>query len=179
MESSVLTSTFLLTLLLLVGLFFFIRASTKDRIEIIYLKSAQPQEDLLQSIQSYFDQRSYRIAGVNSEQNQVTFEGFVKPSLFLAAFLSALAAIGGLCLTLVLSIAVKGFSPFWFTGALIAPLAGWFYWRGAGRVEQVLLKVDTVAPEAQSPHNLVMLTAHRDEIAEFQRSLALEVVEYE
>ncbi|HSF73309.1 MAG TPA: cofactor assembly of complex C subunit B, partial [Microcoleus sp.] len=47
MNTAVLPSTFVLTLLLAVGLFFFIKASVKDRIEQVKLASESAQESLL------------------------------------------------------------------------------------------------------------------------------------
>ena len=49
MDAAVLQSTFLLTLLLSVGLFFFIRASTKDRTEVMRLGSEQDENTLMTS----------------------------------------------------------------------------------------------------------------------------------
>jgi uncharacterized membrane protein len=102
-NTAVLSSTFLLTLLLAVGLLFFIRASVKDRIQQVQLIAEEPEESLLSRLQQYFDQRAYRVAAVDAATNQVIFQGFVRPSWFLAIFLTVLAACGILCLSLVLS----------------------------------------------------------------------------
>lgn len=106
MNSAIIPSTFLLILLLAVGLFFFIRASVKDRTEQVKLISEQAQESILQQLQAYFAQRAYRVAKVDDRENQVTFEGVVRPSFFLAVFLTLLAAAGTLCLALVLSMLI-------------------------------------------------------------------------
>ena len=92
MNTTILSSTLLLTLLLAVGLFFFIRASVKDRTEQVKLIAEQPEESLLTQLQEYFDQRAYRIDSVDAATNHVTFSGFVRPSWFLAIFLTLLAA---------------------------------------------------------------------------------------
>lgn len=175
MDTPVLSSTLLLTLLLVVGLFFFIRASTKDRIEIIRLQAPTPQDSTLQQIQQYFVERAYQVTAVNEEHGQVTFEGFVRPSLALALFLTGLAGVGGLCLALVVSILFPKVSGLLIgLSVLIAPLAGVFYWRGSARPETVLLTVESIAnPTQQHPGSLITVKAHRDELAELQRNLSL------
>lgn len=174
MNAPTLTSTAFLTGLLGIGLFFFIRASTKDRTEVVRLLSTEPETSLLERIQAYFTQRAYRIAGVDAAQNQVKFEGFVRPSLFLALFLTGLAAIAILCLSLVFSMLFPAWAPLFPALVLAAPVAGIFYWKKAGRSEQVLLRVDTITPGSGTPQQVLTVTAHRDELAELQRCLKLE-----
>jgi hypothetical protein len=175
MQTSILSSTALLTLLLSVGLFFFIRASTKDRIEVAQLMSDQSEESLLDGLKQYFADRAYRVISLDAEQNQVTFEGFVRPSLFLAIFLSSLAAIGIFCLVLVLSYLFPAAGNWLLLLVLLAPGAGVFYWKKSGRLEQVAVKV---GPNQESQiHRLLTVTAHRDELAELRRSLNLKSAE--
>ena len=168
MQSSVLSSTFFLTLLMMIGLVFFIRASTKERIEMVQFAIAQPSDDTLAHLQSYFLQRSYKSiakstasttdkssdlsidaprisstqqVGQNGMTRQV-FEGMVRPSVFLAFLLFVLAGIGFLCLALVLSILLPQLGAYvWFLGVL-APAASLFYWKKSSRLEQVSLKVE-------------------------------------
>lgn len=171
MDSSILWSTFVLTSLMLVGLFFFIRASVKARIQVAALQVEQPPAALLAQVQEYFAQRAYRVVATEPEQNKITFEGVVSPSWFLAILLSGLAAVGALCLMLILSILMPQYSQILPGFVLVAPLAGLFYWRGAKRLEKVVLQLKAIAPDqAQS---LLMVTGHRDELAEFQRALKL------
>jgi hypothetical protein len=186
MNDSVIVSTLVLTVLLMVGLFFFIRASTKDRTQQVTLISEQPEDSLLNQLRQYFGQRAYRVAAIDAAANQVTFEGKVRPSLFLAVFLSALAAVGMLCLMLVLSMVLPNWSMLWIGLLLLSPLAGVFYWRGAERVEQVSLTIGTLSSEgtprvAQDPtkagKSVITVTAHRDELAELRRALSLSASE--
>lgn len=177
MITPVLASTALLTLLLAVGLFFFIRASTKDRTEVVTLVTERPQESLLEQLQNYFTHRAYRIVTVNAAENRVTYEGVVRPSLFLAIFLTALAAVGILCLALVLSLLFPQWANILPSLVLIAPIAGLFYWQKAGRAEQVSLRVETLAGDNASVQHLITVTAHRDELAELRRALALQPFE--
>jgi len=125
-NTAVLSSTFLLTLLLAVGLLFFIRASVKDRIQQVQLIAEEPEESLLSRLQQYFDQRAYRVAAVDAATNQVIFQGFVRPSWFLAIFLTVLAACGILCLSLVLSMLYPTFASF-FSGASSTSTKRWSF----------------------------------------------------
>lgn len=175
MIATTISSTFLLTILLSVGLFFFIKASVKDRTEAVQLISIQPEESLLVQVQQYFTDRSYRVASVDADQNQVTFEGFVRPSWFLAIFLSLLGAIGILCMVLVLSMLFPQVGLLFLALELLSPLAGIFYWQNAGRAEKVSLKFERVGgEETQTSHSLITVTAHRDELAILQKTLNLQ-----
>ena len=176
MDSTVSQSTFLLTLLLSVGLFFFIRASTKDRIEIMRLGSEQNEDTLMNSLKEYFRSRSYRVLAVDSTKNQVTFEGFVSPSWFLAVFLTLLAAVGLGCLALVLSMLFPDFGQFFLLLILFSPLSGFLYWKKSGRLEKVSLKMENI-PSGQDFSSTITVTAHRDELAELQRALQLKTLD--
>lgn len=173
MDTPILSSTFLLTLLLVVGLFFFIRASVKDRTEQEKLISQEPEESLLARLQQYFDERAYRVAAVDAATNQVTFQGFVRPSWFLAIFLTLLAACGILCLSLVLSFLYPTFTNFFLGLVILAPIAGVFYWKKAGRSEQVSLTVESLPTAKTGQQTLLTVTGHRDELAQLKQSLHL------
>jgi Cofactor assembly of complex C subunit B len=180
MQTPVLSSTALLTILMSIGLVFFIRASTKDRIQVAKLVTPQQGEPLLEQIQQYFTQRAYRIATVDAAKNQVTYEGFVRPSVFLAVFLTLLAAIGLLCLALMLSFSFPDATSLLPGLVIFAPLAGIFYWKKSARPEQVLLQVEALSDSNQpssAQQSLLTVTAHRDELAELQRSLNLTPLE--
>lgn len=177
MTTPVLPSTFLLTLLLVVGLVFFIRASVKDRTETEKFISELPDSSLAEQIQQYFSQRAYRLVDVDAETNQIAFEGMVRPSVFLAIFLTLLSAVGFLCLALVLAIAAPVSAPWGFGLVILAPAAGLFYWRGAKRPEKVLLRIDSEAAENGCGQSVITVMAHRDELAEFRRSLPFKVAE--
>lgn len=177
MNIPVLPSTFLLTLLLMIGLLFFIRASVKDRTQTAKFVSDLPEESLAGQLQQYFSQRSYRVMDVDAEQNQIAFEGIVRPSLFLAIFLTALFAIGTLCLSLVASILVPDYATAPFLSVLFSPLAGVFYWRRAKRPEKVVLRVESEQADNQVGKSVITVIAHRDELAELQKTLTLKSAE--
>ncbi len=178
MQNPVLASTALLTALLAVGLAFFIRASTKDRIEVSQFMAEQQGEPLLERLQQYFVGRAYRLAAVEAAENKVIYEGMVRPSWFLAIFLSLLAAVGLLCLALVLGMLVPRAATLLPGLVLLAPLAGLFYWRKSARPERVALQVEFLQ-DAATPRSLVTVTGHRDEVAELKQALGLKLLETE
>ena len=174
MDTAILPSTLLLTLLLSVGLLFFIRASTKDRTEIAQLVCKQDEATLMPQLREYFQARSYRVAAVDPEKNQVTFEGNVRPSWFLAGFLTLLAATGFICLSLVLSVLFPSYSTVFLGLVILSPLSGVFYWKKAGKLEKVSLKVEASQSE-QNFSSMITVIAHRDELIELQKALPLKL----
>ncbi len=185
MGHTTITSTFLLTLLLLVGLFFFIRASAKDRTEQLRLASAESVETLHQQLKDYLDGRAYRVKAFEGENGRVIWEGWVQPSLGLAFFLSFLAAVGLFCLALVLQLAVPQGGSLWLGVLLLCPLAGWFYWNKAGRLEEVTYRILSVqgatdlldvTPPATA-QSILKIAAHRDELLSLQQAIALQALE--
>ena len=197
MQSPVLSSTFFLTLLMMIGLVFFIRASTKERIEVVQFAIAQPLDDALEQLQTYFLQRSYQAIddeAVQSSSQGTTkrvFEGMVRPSVFLAFLLFILASVGFLCLALVLSILLPQLGALVWSLVLLAPAASLFYWKKSSRIEQVSFKVehfsqastsDTTESEAEgktaprgadagADETKVTVMGHRDELASLQQAL--------
>lgn len=171
MNFPILSSTFFLTLLLLVGLFFFLRASVKDRTEQAEFVAVGSEDWLLGQLQDYFSRRAYQVASLNAAESLVTFEGFVRPSWFLAIFLSLLAAVGLSCLALVLSLILPAGSSWLLLLPLLAPAAGWFYWKGAGRIERVLLQVGSKGEVEGESSLLIAVTAHRDELRQLKETL--------
>ncbi len=175
MDNPILPSILLLTLLLFVGLFFFIRAATKDRTEVAQLMSDQNEAALMPKLKEYFQKRAYQVTALNREQNQVIFEGFVRPSGFLAFFLTLLAATGSLCLSLVLSFVFPSYSAASLGVILLSPIVGVFYWKKAGRFEKVSLKLESSLSGDKSKSRITV-TAHRDELLELRRSLELKQI---
>jgi len=158
-------STFLLTLLLMIGLFFFIRGSIKDRTEIVTISCQDNQDNILSYLRDYFQQRAYKVSSIEPETNKVTLEGLVSPSVFLAVFLSFLAGCGLFCFALVLSMlfATETYLFIWLL--IFSPLAGFFYWKGAKRIEKVAFRLDE---NNQSDDTLITIQAHRDELIQLQ-----------
>ncbi len=175
-QSNIISSTFILTLLMMIGLFFFIRASVKDRTEEVKYRVNLPEEALLPRLQTYFDQRSYQVKALDPQENQVTFEGYIKPSLFMAIFLSFLAGLGFFCLGLVISYLYPFLHYFPYLLAILSPLAGVFYWLKAGKIETVKLKIETITNN-QEISSIITVIAHRDELIAMNQQLSLEMID--
>lgn len=166
-------STLILTLLLMVGLFFFIRASVKDRIEKVTLITSATEDQTLEHLKNYFQNRSYQVISIDAEKNKVVFEGFVSPSWFMAILLSSLAVCGFFCLNLVLSYL---YSPHnWFLLLiLLSPLAGVFYWQKSARLEKLSLQLESKLNTETKDESIVTLIGHRDELIELQKTFPFE-----
>ena len=148
---------------MVIGLVFFIRASTKDRIEVMQFSSRQDADALRQAVIKYFYSRAYKPLseedqseedGAESDNNQaasdgptilngMTFVGMVSPSIFLAVFLSGLAAAGFACLGLVSVMLFPAWGAAVWALVVVSPLAGVFYWRKSSRPEKIVLRVDS------------------------------------
>jgi hypothetical protein len=169
----VLASTLILTLLSLIGLIFFIRASVKERSSLLQCLVDASDSDRLSQLQNYFAQRAYQIIQVNAEQQQVILEGYVRPSYFLAIFLSTMAALGLLCFALVLNMLLPNLGNRAIAIVVLFPLAGIFYWQKAGRLEQISLSVNPIPTEKLDenlPGNqLLSIRGHRDELTQLKQ----------
>ena len=174
MDFPALGSTLLFTIFSLIGLVFFIRSSVKDRTQQIRAWIDNPESGILDEVKSHFNRRAYRITQVDPVQQAIAFEGSVQASPFLAVFLSLLAALGLLCLALVLSILFPKGGFIYFFLLWLAPLAGVFYWSKAQRVEAVKLELgDPDQPDHPGQYPLT-ITAHRDELRQLQETIKLD-----
>ena len=158
---------------MMIGLFFFIRASVKDRTKEIQLIPDESEDILIRKLQEYFEQRAYQMTSVDPDNKQVTFKGFVQPSAFLAVLLTVLAIVGLSCLVLILFLLFPNVKAVFWLLLVFAPGAGIFYWNKAGRWEEVLLKV---IAQSDSP-NLVGVVAHRDELIQLQENLSVQTAD--
>ena len=178
------SSTLILTSLMVIGLVFFIRASTKDRIEVVQLGSVQQSESLQQAIMKYFYARAYHLTAESTQPddspgptiiNGTTLTGIVSPSIFMAVFLSALAAVGFTCLSLVVATLFPSWGG-WLLGLVAAsPLAGVFYWRKSSRPETVVFKVEPLNVEQDGDEALrskLTVKGHRDELADLESAFS-------
>lgn len=152
-------STLFLTVLLLVGLVFFLKGSTKDRTTILEL----PDRNLIPKIRDYLFQLGYQVKTLDPDRDVVILEGMVSASVGLAILLMVLATIGLGCLSLVLSFLF----PEWGNGVYLltlgAPMAGAFYWRGAQKLEQVSIT---------SRSGGITILGHRDTLRGIEDHLA-------
>ena len=89
-----LNSTLLLTILLAIGLFFFLRASSKDRTTIVEITSSQKPLEVLKVMYEWLDLRGWNQTGGDFDQRILIFKGQVVSSKFLAIFLGLLGGFG-------------------------------------------------------------------------------------
>ena len=95
-------STLLLTVLLAIGLVFFLRAASKDRTTVVDVMSPQPPLTVLDGLSAWLEARGWSRDGGDAERQVLRFKGKVASSQPLAVLLSLLAAIGSACFGLVL-----------------------------------------------------------------------------
>ena len=187
-------STLLLTSLMVIGLVFFIRASTKDRIEVAQFGSVQEADALRQAVIKYFYSRAYQPSDDVSKTapskkpgptiiNGTTLVGMVSPSLFLAVFLSGLAAVGFACLSLVVATLFPSWGGWLLALVAASPLAGVFYWKKSSRPETIVLRVDSLQQEGQEAgqaedqraeewRSKLTVKGHRDELADLENAFS-------
>lgn len=162
-------STLLLTVLLAIGLVFFLRAASKDRTTVVDVHSPRPPLEVLNGISSWLEQRGWSRDGGDAERQVLRFRGKVAASRPLAVLLSVLAAIGGSCFGLVL----RQLSPQlgWWPLLLIGfgPLAGWLYSSRAARTEILEMRLMKASDDEGCQ---LRLRAHRDELIAIELELA-------
>jgi hypothetical protein len=178
---------------MVIGLVFFIRASTKDRIEVAQFTSVQQADALRQAVMSYFYSRAYQPPSSTPDKppkaaatitNGTTLVGLVSPSLFMAIFLSGLAAVGFACLALIVATLFPSWGG-WLLGLVAAsPLAGVFYWQKSSRPETVVLRVDSLLDKAELGKaelgesdnaqwiSKLTVQGHRDELEDLEKAFA-------
>ena len=173
---------------MVIGLVFFIRASTKDRIEVVQLGSVQQSESLQQAIMKYFYARAYHLTADSTRPdespgptiiNGTTLTGVVSPSIFMAVFLSVLAAVGFTCLSLVVATLFPTWGG-WLLGLVAAsPLAGVFYWRKSSRPETIVFKVEPLVESLNAEQDgdealrsKLTVKGHRDELADLESTFS-------
>jgi hypothetical protein len=164
----VLSSTLLLTLLMGIGLVFFLRAASKDRTTIVEVNSSRPPLEVLEGLNQWLQQRGWQAIAGDPEQQLLRFEGQVEASLPLALLLSGLGAVGAAALGLVLRQLLPSLQ-FWpLLLVLVGPMAGLLYRRRAQRQESLELLL--LPPQGFVPTTL-RLRAHRDELIAIEQEL--------
>ncbi len=136
----ILTSTAILTFLLAVGLFFFIRASVKDRTESLVLTSDESEEISVAQIGAIFYRSRLSSFRLSMAIAMLSPLRFCQSELVFSHLLTVLAACGSLCLSLVLATPFPQVGNIFLLLFLIFPCSGWFYWQKAGRLERVALR---------------------------------------
>ena len=167
---SAFSSTLFLTVLLAIGLVFFLRAASKDRTTVVDVQSPLPPLEVLNGISFWLEKRGWKKNGGNVEEKLLVFNGSVASSTFLAIFLSFLGGLGAACLGLVL-IQLYPTLSWWplLLGLIGAPLAGFIYKIKSQREESLELKL--LSSEISNT-SILRIRAHRDELIAIQLELS-------
>ena len=167
---SAFSSTLFLTILLAIGLGFFLRAASKDRTTIVDVQSPLPPLEVLKGISFWLEERGWKKSGGNVEEKLLIFSGNVASSVFLVIFLSCLGGVGSACLGLVLIQLYPSLSWWPLLLAVIgAPLAGIIYRIKSKREES--LEVKLLSSDI-SDISILRIKAHRDELIAIQLELS-------
>ena len=167
---SAFSSTLFLTILLAIGLVFFLRAASKDRTTVVDVQSPLPPIEVLNAISFWLEERGWKRNRVNVDEKLLIFNGSVASSTFLAIFLSCLGGLGAACLGLVL-IQLYPLLSWWplLLSAIGAPLTGIIYRIRSKREESLELKL---LSSELSNISILRIKAHRDELIAIQLELS-------
>ena len=162
-------STLLLTVLLAIGLFFFLKASSKDRTTIIDISSSKKDIEVLNEVCNWLNARGWQQIKVNSDKKILTFKGQVVSSKYLAIFLSILGGLGSCSLGLVI-IQIYPLLNWWpiLLGLVGGPISGFVYFKNSQREEIFEFKLIN---ENERQYTQLRLSAHRDELIAFENDL--------
>ena len=161
-------STLLLTLLLAVGLVFFLRAASKDRTTTVEVRSSKPPLEVLPALTGWLEQRGWQAAGGDPQRRHLVYRAAVASSPALAVLLSLLGGVGAACLGLVIRQVLPQLGWWPLLLALLGPAAGLIYRRRAERAETFelrLIEADT------NQGSTLRLRAHRDELIAIETEL--------
>lgn len=161
-------STLLLTLLLAIGLVFFLRAGSKDRTTVVDVQSPRPAVDVMEGLVRWLCQRGWRPTAKDPGRQWLSFTGQVRASRFMAVLLSLLGSLGAGSLGLVLHQLFPAVGWWFLALAALGPAAGWLYWRRAARPETLELRLIDQPPGGGSA---LRLRAHRDELIALEKEL--------
>ena len=164
------SSVLLLTLLLVIGLVFFLRAASKDRTTVVEVHSSMPPLEVLNAVSLWLEQRGWRSDGGDADRKLLCFQGSVASSTTLAVLLSIFGGLGSACLGLV----IRQLYPIldWWPLLLAivgGPLAGFVYQRRAARIESFELRL---LSSAESQNSVLRIRAHRDELIAMELELS-------
>ena len=151
----------MLTLLLAVGLVFFLRAASKDRTTTVEVRSSRPPLEVLPALTGWLEGRGWKPAGGDPDRRHLVFRAAVASSPALAVLLSLLGGVGAACLGLVLRQLIPALAWWPLLLALLGPLAGAIYRRRAQRAEELELRL--LSHDGATGSEL-RLRAHRDEL---------------
>ena len=161
-------STLPLTLLLVIGLVFFLRAASKDRTTVVEIRSSKPPLEVLPALAEWLQGRGWVADKTNPERRLLTFTGQVEASGALAVLLSVLGGVGAGCLGLVLCQLLPDLAWWPLLLTLLGPLAGVVYRRRAARPETVELRLIS---HDEATGSALQMRAHRDELIALEQEI--------
>ena len=166
-----LNSTLLLTILLGIGLFFFLRASSKDRTTVVEITSSQKPIEVLNVMYEWLNLRGWKQTGGDFEQRILIFKGQVVSSKLLAIFLGLLGGFGSCALGLVI---IQIYPPLGWWPILLSliggPLSGIIYFKKSAREEKFELRL--ISKDNNEEITSMRLRAHRDELISLENELS-------
>ena len=164
-----LNSTLFLTILLAIGLFFFLRASSKDRTTTVEISSTQEPVQVLNDLCEWLNLRGWKQTGGDFDSRVLIFNGQVVSSKFLAIFLGILGGFGSCALGLVI-IQIYPSLGWWpiLLGLIGGPLSGIIYFKKSAREEKFELKLIS---KDDDNNTFMRLRAHRDELISLENEL--------
>ena len=167
------SSTLLLTILLAIGLVFFLRAASKDRTTVVDITSPLPPLEVLDGISDWLRKRGWKSDGGDADKKVLRFNGNVSSSVPLTVFLSLLGGIGAASLGLVLSqlFPELGWWPL-LLALLGSLLAGYVYRVRSARIEFLEMKLMN---SGENEGSALRLRAHRDELIAMELELSQEL----
>ncbi len=164
-----LKSTLFLTILLAIGLFFFLRASSKDRTTTIEIFSSKQPLEVLNLVCSWLNLRGWKQTDCNSDNKTLTFKGQVVSSKFLAILLGFLGGLGSCALGLVIIQIYPNLS-WWpiLLGIIGGPLSGIIYSNKSQREETFEFRLIN---DNETKPTQIRFRAHRDELIALENEL--------
>ncbi len=162
-------SVLLLTILLAIGLLFFLRAASKDRTTVVDVQSSKPPLEVLNGVSRWLEERGWRSNGGDADRQVLRFQGNVASSLTLAVLLAIYGGLGSASLGLV----IRQLSPDlgWWPLLLVligGPAAGFVYRSRAARVEFLEIRLMSTSDHETS---ILRIRAHRDELIAMELEL--------
>ncbi len=164
------SSVLLLTILLAIGLVFFLRAASKDRTTVVDVSSPLPPLEVLNGISDWLEKRGWKSDGGDAERKVLRYQGQVASSRFLAILLSMYGGLGSACLGLVIRQLYPSLG--WWPLMLVivgGPLAGLIYSKRSARIESFEFRLMS---SDETLNSTLRIRAHRDELIALELELA-------
>ena len=164
------SSVLLLTILLAIGLVFFLRAASKDRTTVVDVASPLPPLEVLNGVSIWLKERGWETDGGDADRQVLRFQGNVASSGTLAVLLSIFGGLGAACLGLV----IRQLYPLldWWPLLLVligGPAAGLIYRQRAARIESLEIRLIN---SSETELSILRIRAHRDELIAMELELA-------